>query len=213
MVYVVGIGPGDEKYMTVSAVELVGESDIIVGGDRQLETAKSILTDFGIKEDSFPMLVSIKNGISRAIEIIGEMQDRNIVVLASGDPTLYGIADYIIRNTELDVYVEPGISSISYAFSRFGKNMNDVYITSSHGRNPDFDFLFCHKKIAMVTDSKIGPFEIYLEAEKRGKRYNYYIGENLSYTNERVYRFSSGEAEKMREINFEMCVLIMIEED
>ena len=45
--------------------------------------------------------------------------------------------------------------------------MNDVYITSSHGKIPDFDYILSHKKVCMVTDSKIGPHEICREIQKR----------------------------------------------
>lgn len=47
--------------------------------------------------------------------------------------------------------------------------MNDIYLTSSHNRSPDFDWLLAHERIGMVTDSKIGPKEIAAEILQRGQ--------------------------------------------
>ncbi len=42
--------------------------------------------------------------------------------------------------------VVSGISSLQYIFSKIYVDMNDVYITSSHGKVPDFDYILSHKK-------------------------------------------------------------------
>lgn len=64
--------------------------------------------------------------------------------------------------------------------------MNDIYLTSSHNRSPDFDWLLAHERIGMVTDSKIGPKEIAAEIRQRGQTRRMIIGENLSGRNERI---------------------------
>lgn len=201
MVYIVGIGPGEENLLSNKSIDIIKKADIVIGGDRQLE----ILQKLNISPKS---TLSLSEGLKKAVDTIDNNPRANIVVLASGDPTLYGIADYIKKNIdENKIEIIPAISSISYAFSRFKQNMNDVYITSSHGRKPDFDFIFLHKKIAMVTDEKIGPYEIYLESIKRKKRYRYFIGENLSYEEEKLYVYDM----EVKKKNYGLCVLIMIE--
>lgn len=80
----------------------------------------------------------------------------------------------------------PGISSVQYLCSRAGMDMNDIYLTSSHNRSPDFDWLLAHERIGMVTDSKIGPKEIAAEIRQRGQTRRMIIGENLSGRNERI---------------------------
>jgi cobalt-precorrin-7 (C5)-methyltransferase len=83
--------------------------------------------------------------------------------------------------------IVPGISSVQYLFSRIGLDMNDLYVTSSHGKQPDFDFLFSMPKVAMVTDQLIGPRQIADALQARGLSRTLYIGENLSYPDERIH--------------------------
>ena len=87
-----------------------------------------------------------------------------------------------------------GISSLQYIFSKIFVDMNDVYITSSHGKIPDFDYILSHKKVCMVTDNKIGPHEICKEIQKRNLNKIVVVGENLSYDNERI---TVGKAEEI----------------
>ncbi len=156
--------------------------------------------------------------------------DKDIVVLASGDPSIYGIADYINRTmsrqedpaTETNripsqrdsiqdkenLVIVPGISSIQYAFSVFKIPMNDLYITSSHGRQPDYDFIFMHDKLALVTDSKIGPRQIAQEVKDRGLDYSFYVGENLSYHNQRLTVGSADDI--LARDSYGMCLVILI---
>ncbi len=46
--------------------------------------------------------------------------------------------------------------------------MNDAYLTSSHAKAPNFDLIMSLSKVFMVTDQKVGPYEIAQEAVKRG---------------------------------------------
>ncbi len=64
--------------------------------------------------------------------------------------------------------------------------MNDLYITSSHGKTPDFDYVLSHKKVCMVTDKIIGPKEICKQILDRNGEKTIVVGENLSYDNERI---------------------------
>ena len=58
--------------------------------------------------------------------------------------------------------------------------MNDIYLTSSHNRSPDFDWLLAHERIGMVTDfSKIGLKEIAAETGSAPADPRMIIGETL----------------------------------
>ena len=88
--------------------------------------------------------------------------------------------------------------------------MNDVYITSSHGKTPDFDYILSHKKVCMVTDNKIGPHEICREIQNRNLKKIVVVGENLSYPNERIIM---GKPEEILEVeNFDMNVVVILDE-
>lgn len=71
--------------------------------------------------------------------------------------------------------------------------MNDLWITSSHGRTPDFDAIARHGKTAMVTDNTIGPFEIAQALLARGLNPTIIVGENLTAKDERIHHLLASE--------------------
>ena len=205
MIYIIGMGPGNIDYMTSISIEKLKKAEILIGGRRHIDMISIRFFEMDNKEKFY-----ITTDLENMKNYILENKEKNIAVLASGDPSLYGIGDYIYRNLKdrVDIEVIPGISSVQYCFSRFNLNMNDVYITSSHGRELDYDFLFMHDKISMVTDKKVGPYEISNEIEKRGLDYDVYVGENLSYENE-ILSFGSHK-KFLEKRDYCMCVIILI---
>ena len=225
MVYVVGVGPGSGLYLTRAAEEIIDKAQLLIGGTRNIEF---IRTSLGLKEGQDTFVLG--SDLASMMDQIEKNLDKDIVVLASGDPSIYGIADYINRimsrqedpATETNripsqrdsiqgkenLIIVPGISSIQYAFSVFKIPMNDLYITSSHGRQPDYDFIFMHDKLALVTDSKIGPRQIAQEVKDRGLDYSFYVGENLSYYNQRLTVGSADDI--LARDSYGMCLVILI---
>lgn len=225
MVYVVGVGPGSGLYLTRAAEEIIDKAQLLIGGTRNIEF---IRTSLGLKEGQDTFVLG--SDLASMMDQIEKNLDKDIVVLASGDPSIYGIADYINRTmsrqedpaTETNripsqrdsiqgkenLVIVPGISSIQYAFSVFKIPMNDLYITSSHGRQPDYDFIFMHDKLALVTDSKIGPRQIAQEVKDRGLDYSFYVGENLSYHNQRLTVGSADDI--LARDSYSMCLVILI---
>lgn len=225
MVYVVGVGPGSGLYLTRAAEEIIDKAQLLIGGTRNIEF---IRTSLGLKDGQDTFVLG--SDLASMMDQIEKNLDKDIVVLASGDPSIYGIADYINRTmsrqedpaTETNripsqrdsiqgkenLVIVPGISSIQYAFSVFKIPMNDLYITSSHGRQPDYDFIFMHDKLALVTDSKIGPRQIAQEVKDRGLDYSFYVGENLSYHNQRLTVGSADDI--LARDSYGMCLVILI---
>ncbi len=225
MVYVVGVGPGSGLYLTRAAEEIIDKAQLLIGGTRNIEF---IRTSLGLKEGQDTFVLG--SDLASMMDQIEKNLDKDIVVLASGDPSIYGIADYINRTMsrqedqatetnripsqmdsiqgEENLVIVPGISSIQYAFSVFKIPMNDLYITSSHGRQPDYEFIFMHDKLALVTDSKIGPRQIAQEVKDRGLDYSFYVGENLSYHNQRLTVGSADDI--LARDSYGMCLVILI---
>lgn len=177
MITVVGMGPGNPDYLTQAATSAIKNAAILVGGKRHLA--------------NFPDFKGETQAIGTDIEgLLAWMHERlsqQIVVLASGDPLFYGIGKRILARFSFDqVQIVPGISSVQYLCSKTGVDMNDIYLTSSHGRVPDFDWLLAHPKIAMVTDNIISPRQIADEIIARGQKRRMLIGENLSQINEQI---------------------------
>ncbi|CNK79736.1 cobalt-precorrin-6Y C(5)-methyltransferase [Yersinia enterocolitica] len=199
MITVVGIGPGDTQHLTPNALQAIDRAEVLVGGKRHLATfsgdgRESLLLD----ADLLGLL-----------EWLDSNKDRAIVVLASGDPLLYGIGKLLAANFSADqLQIVPGISAIQYLCAKVALDMNDLFLTSSHGRSPDFDWIFQHDKVAMVTDGTIGPRAIADALHQRGLARTLIIGENLSQPNERIHRLSVDQVAA----RYEMNVVVILNE-
>ena len=205
MIYIVGIGTGFGEYsdITLRAVQIIKYSTIIIGSGRQLELAK--------KYNQNANIVKYEK-ITDIIKILKENIDKTISVLASGNPSLYGIADFIIKNMIPfdDILIIPGISSVEYLFSKLKITMNDLYITSFHGRKLDEEIILKSKKTAFFTDDKTKLYDIAQIYLKNKFNPIFIIGENLSYPNEKITRLKANEIKVDDE--FGMYILIVINE-
>ncbi|MCY9517009.1 cobalt-precorrin-7 (C(5))-methyltransferase [Paenibacillus apiarius] len=200
MIHIVGIGPGSPELMTGAGALLIQKADVIVGSKRQLGE---------IPQDNPAERKLLPTQLSELEAFLLERIGHDIVLLASGDPLIYGIGNWALQKFPPEqLQIVPGISSIQYLCSRCGIAMNDLYMTSSHGKQPDFDFLLAHPKVAMVTDSKLGPAEIAQEILRRKLHKTLVIGENLSYPDERLHRLKPEQVAA----RYDMNVVVILDE-
>lgn len=202
MINVIGLGPGNADYITKLGEKLIQNSDVVIGGKRNLE---SIIDFEGEK-------IEISSNLKEIVEYINNNKHKQISVIASGDPLIYGIGRYLSKNIDKeDLNIVSGISSLQYIFSKVHIDMNDLYITSSHGKTPDFDYVLSHKKVCMVTDKIIGPKEICKQILDRNLEKTIVVGENLSYDNERI---TIGSPEDILNLeDFDMCVVVILDKN
>lgn len=202
MINVIGLGPGSTDYITKLGEKLIQNSDVVIGGKRNLE---SIIDFEGEK-------IEISSNLKEIVEYINNNKHKQISVIASGDPLIYGIGRYLSKNIDKeDLNIVSGISSLQYIFSKVHIDMNDLYITSSHGKTPDFDYVLSHKKVCMVTDKIIGPKEICKQILDRNLEKTIVVGENLSYDNERI---TIGSPEDILNLeDFDMCVVVILDKN
>ena len=199
MLTVVGIGPGAAEYLTLQAHNAIHEADILVGGARQL-------TLFAHWRGETRLLDSDLDGL---IIWLREHLHQRVVVLASGDPLVYGIGKRLAVNFPPEqLRIIPGISSIQYLCAKAAVDMNDLWITSSHGREPDFQAIAAHHKVAMVTDNIIGPYAIAQALLARGLNPTLIIGENLSSADERIHRLAACDVAQ----SYGMNVVVILNE-
>ena len=197
MIYVVGTGPGKRDLITIAGENLIAKADILVGWPRLL----SEFDDFQGKR------IELSGSIDSILATLDEFKAQKVVVLASGDPMLFGIGKRISEHFKPEErQCVPGISSIQMLFSEVGIDMNDLYITSSHGKQPDFDFLFLHKKIALVTDKILGPYEIAQQALQRNLNCSLVIGENLGYPQQKISVLNPEQVQR----EYDMNVVVVI---
>ena len=202
MINVIGLGPGNTDYITKLGEKLIQNSDVVIGGKRNLES----IVDFEGEK------IEISSNLKEIVEYINNNKHKKISVIASGDPLIYGIGRYLSKNIDKeDLNIVSGISSLQYIFSKVHIDMNDLYITSSHGKTPDFDYVLSHKKVCMVTDKIIGPKEICKQILDRNLEKTIVVGENLSYDNERI---TIGSPEDILNLeDFDMCVVVILDKN
>ena len=224
MISIVGLGPGNSEYITEIAKLTLGNADVIYGYSRHMDIIKAI--DTKAEKTEYLKLDELCTKISYDLEKedkerqdkgseVDETADKtrneiNISVLASGDPSLYGIAKYINKKfgEKNEIRIIPGISSVQYLFAKISLPMNDVYITSSHGKDPDMDIIMNMKKIAMMTDTEKGP--VYIADIFKDISDDPYIivGEMLGYDDECITITKASELDRKKD--YKMSVVIIV---
>lgn len=202
-VWVIGIGPGSKDLIFPAAFEKMEEVDVILGSQRQLEIVPNHLQNKGRippwkVEELVPFIKEIIH------------QDKKVGILASGDPLFFGIGVTLKPHFPNELGIVAGLSSIGYFFNRLGLAMNDVYLSSCHGRGLDFQKLLSFSKIGLLTDKRNGPYQIAQELLALGGDYEMFIGENISYPEEKICRGSLSEIEDRE---YEMNVVILIRKE
>ena len=197
MLYIVGLGPGSKDYILPKAVQVLENSDMVLGFQRALSSI-----DF----------LYIKKYVVKSLEEIisysEDNRDKNISVVASGDPCFYGITDYINKNYKGCFSVIPGISSFQYLCAKLNKPWQGSFLGSLHGREEDFLERVKENNISIwLTDKTHTPGFICSCLIQAKLNALIYVGENLSYEDEKI---TIGEPEKFINTNFsELCVVII----
>lgn len=202
MITVVGIGPGGTRdYLFGKAQAAIEAADLIIGSERQLEI---------IPENKKQKTQLLPRKLNDLAVFLNDHQKDELVILASGDPLTYGIGKWLLnRFSAENLLILPGISSLQYLFNRINIPMEDCFITSSHGKSPDFPLIFKLPKVGMVTDKTTGPYQLAQEALKRGNDPIFYIGENLSYTDEKIRCYKASEVPNE---DYQMNAVVIINE-
>jgi len=124
---VIGMGADGPASLRPDQVERIVSADFLAGGARHLghfPTARG--ERFVIGNDLAALLA----------ELTRRAPAQRCVVLASGDPLLYGIGTYLVdRAAELPLRIEPALSSMQLAFARIGVAWERAALASVHGRN------------------------------------------------------------------------------
>jgi len=211
MIVVVGIGPGDPQEMTIKALKYLKGAKAIFGVSRQIELVESIdanlkcsCIDYGGKLERLYTYLDLQDSLKDSK--VGH--NDYAVVLASGDPLLYGIGS-TLRKRYGEIVVISGISSLHTMFTRIDLDMNDVFFTSAHGRDPDFSLWLAMDKVACVTDKRWDPKAIATYYFNYGAQmsHRFYVGENLGYSNERII---TGNCSDIMAQSFEsLCVVVI----
>ena len=131
-IIVAGIGPGSQEDITPAVLDAVREADAIVGYKYYFQFIEPF-----VKEGCDCIDTGMKKERERALQAFElAEQDKNVVVISSGDAGLYGMAPLIYemkqeRHSDIEIYTLPGISAFQKAASLLGAPIgHDVCLIS-----------------------------------------------------------------------------------
>lgn len=201
-IHIIGLGPGHEDYMLPIARKKINESDIIIGAKRNL----------GNIDTSDKETFDISKGLSKMIDYINEnIENKTIAVVVSGDTGFFSLKSFIKKNLkDVEMNIIPGISSVQYMFSRINESWEDAYFLSLHGRDEDIlEIVKQNKKLAILTDKIWNPQKISKElVDNHIKNKIIYVGENLSYDDEKIYKGSPKDIIGIKNSNLNVVVIV-----
>jgi precorrin-6Y C5,15-methyltransferase (decarboxylating) len=196
MLYVIGIGLTGRKSLSESSLKTIERAGLLAGGARHLEE----FPEFKGRK------VAIGADLARMARTIDgylkNKKSRNpAVVVATGDPSLFGIADFLLKRFgKKKVRIIPNVSPVQEAFARIKENWNGCKVLSVHGRGGSggsgsrglegvVEETISSVKAAVFTDPVNTPGRIARELIKRGASgYTVYVCEALGTKKERVVK-------------------------
>ena len=194
-VFIAGAGMGDSKTLTGEVIEKIENADIIIGAKR--------LTEPYAKNGR---RVFFEYDADKILRILHNNPCNNACVLFSGDASFFSGAAKLLKICP-DAVVYPGISCVSYFCAKLKTSCDDINIVSAHGRDINIvSEVRGHKKTFVLTgENPCGRLCDYGLSDAI-----VYIGENLSYENEKITR---GTAAKLRDIKIApLSVAVIINE-
>lgn len=125
-VLIVGMGPGSVDYLLPVTRKIVRRAKTVIGSSRMLRVVG--------REDG----ICLKNFSDALDQIEWAQREGSVAVLVSGDPLMYSFTRTIQRdprsqNWKLEIF--PAIGSLQMLGAAFKISMEDVVITSIHGRS------------------------------------------------------------------------------
>lgn len=197
MVYVVGIGPGAEDYILPKAVKILEASDYVIGFDRAISSLDFIGTE-----------KKVMLNLTDILNFIKANEGDTISIAASGDPLFYGITSFIQKNYNGELITIPGLSSFQYMAAKLNIAWQRSYLGSLHGREEDFLSRVKENNLTIwLTDKVHTPQNISILLKEEGIEAKVYVGENLSYEDEKI---TIGSPKDITNKSFgDLCVVIV----
>lgn len=187
MIYVVGLGPGCRDYILPAAVRAVKEADLVIGAKRNLEAVA----------EHCHQTMDLSVGFDTIADCLKTNTDQNLAVVVSGDTGFHSMLAFVKRHVDHAwIEVIPGISSLQYLYSRINKSYEQSQWLSLHGRRGDLDS-YIKRKTAMgiLTDKAQNNRFIAARFRELGvEEAILYVGERLSYPDEKITRLTVEEA-------------------
>ena len=202
--YGVGVGPGDPELLTMKAMRVIKQCDVIaVPGKEPKETVAYVIAEKAIPEIGEKQLLGIYMPMTKNLELLKKSHEEGVIKLRQeldcgktiafltlGDPTVYSTYMYLHKEIEKEGYegeIVSGIPSFCAAAARLeislGEKAEQIHIIPASYRIEE-SLELSGTKIFMKAGKKIGQVKEHLKACKD----DIYMIENCGMENERIFR-------------------------
>ena len=123
-IHVIGLGISQPPLLVNAAQQALGNAQAVFGSPRQLQSVSELVAG-DCEQRELPKLGLLKEQL-QAYE--------QVVVLASGDPLLFGIGKFLQQQFPQQVTCYSGVSSLQGACQLTGLSLQDAQLVSLHGR-------------------------------------------------------------------------------
>ncbi|MGI5939995.1 MAG: cobalt-precorrin-5B (C(1))-methyltransferase CbiD [Thermoleophilia bacterium] len=198
---VVGVGPGAEEHASAAAWQAVKRAHVVVGGARHLDR-------FAPAQAERIVIGSDMDAVEAAVR---DRLHRRVVVVASGDPSCYGILATLRRRfPDIALQVVPGISSFQLALVRLGLSWEAVRFASAHGRGIDevLAAVCEHPRVLALTDLPHNPQALAAGLLEAGIDGRMTVLERLGYSDENVVE---GNLSEIADGRFDPLSVVLID--
>ena len=175
----VGVGPGDPELITLKAVRLIREADVVAyiantsGASQARHIAAGVLAQAKAGQRELPVLMPMSeqrdlanrvyDDAAREIRVALDAGER-VVFLCEGDPLFFGSFTYLLIRLEADYAcaVVPGISSVNAASSALCLPLTVLsesfaVISGRHPESQLVDVLNTHDSVVIMKAGRARP--------------------------------------------------------
>ncbi len=203
---VIGILEDGEKSLNQTAINILQNADVLIGSPRFMATIRHLLKDTAEKKDFSGNILNVPRWVQTALD-----ENKQVVVLATGDPLCHGIGSYLVKKLGIEqCHFIPNISMFQLAFARLGLAWQNIKICSvhskdmgdwsaaapyDHGMRPLLRACHKHDLIVVYTSPENSPKRIakMLEIETLGDQFEMIIASALGTENEKTSDWLSME--------------------
>lgn len=199
-IFIVGTGMDGALTLTREGENAVKNADLLIGAERMMKPFESL---------NKPCLCEYKSEI--IAEYIRNSDCEKIAVLMSGDCDFYSGAQKLLNLlSDMDTEVICGISSPVYFCSKIKIPWQDMHFSSLHGRNANAARLVSrYEKNFFLLGGDMTVSHLCQRLCEYGlENVTVYVGENLSYDNERIF---TGSAKELTGLHTDkLCVAVVM---
>ena len=179
---IVGIGDDGLSGLSAKAVEVINQSEIVVGGERHL----AFLTNSQAEK------ISWDSPLNKTIEVIKNKRGRQVTILATGNPLWFGIGSTLLKHLPIEeVNIIPHPSIFSLVAAKLGWSIETVECLSIHGRHHDSlrKSFYPGAKLLVLTNDATSPSIVsQLLCEHRCKQSQMTAFAHLGGTQEKIFK-------------------------